>query len=386
MLEILGIGKPFSTNDKRIRIDNLLFFLHYRITSIALFIFSIIISCNYFWGQHISCFTSLTEESEIFTEVLNAYCYVQSTYTLPGHHDKAIAPGVYPGKKAHNDDAVIHHKYYQWMPIFLFFEGILFYLPRYIWKSLEHGQLRNLILSLNKLDRHNNEDDVKSLAQHLDNEKGSYKWYAVNYFLCEILNLVHVVGQLFFINSFLGGSYVSLGTHILEYLKHEQSERDDPLIRVFPRITKCMLGVYGPSGDMQSHDSFCVLPVNLLNEKIFIILWFWLILLCVLGFLCVFYHIGIVSLLCPIRNYILVHSHRTNKNKLWNLLKGSDVGFWLILKRLSENIDPSHFKTLVNTMKKSELDASNAQKNFTSECTPMVKLNAEEERKDSIYV
>lgn len=53
----------------------------------------------------------------------------------------------------------------------------------------------------------------------------------------------------------------------------------DPLISTFPRITKCTFHYYGPSGEITQSDYQCLLPQNLLNEKVFIVMWFWLIIL-----------------------------------------------------------------------------------------------------------
>lgn len=59
----------------------------------------------------------------------------------------------------------------------------------------------------------------------------------------------------------------------------EPEYRVDPMSRIFPRMTKCIFYKYGGSGTIQRIDSLCVLSMNILNEKIYIFLWFWFILL-----------------------------------------------------------------------------------------------------------
>ena len=44
---------------------------------------------------------------------------------------------------------------------------------------------------------------------------------------------------------------------------------------VFPKMAKCTFVKYGPSGTKENIDGLCILPVNILNEKIYILLWFW---------------------------------------------------------------------------------------------------------------
>ena len=50
--------------------------------------------------------------------------------------------------------------------------------------------------------------------------------------------------------------------------------RSDPMDAVFPKMTKCDFLMYGPSGTLQNVDALCVLGVNALNEKIFLVLIF----------------------------------------------------------------------------------------------------------------
>ena len=51
------------------------------------------------------------------------------------------------------------------------------------------------------------------------------------------------------------------------------------MAKIFPKVTKCTFHKYGPSGEVEKKDALCVLPLNIINEKIFIFLWFWLIFL-----------------------------------------------------------------------------------------------------------
>ena len=76
-------------------------------------------------------------------------------------------------------------------------------------------------------------------------------------------------------------------------------------------MTKCTFHKFGTSGDIEKHDAMCILPLNigtkkvgwptkckyftiLVNEKIYIFLWFWFLLLGFLTSLVFFYRILIV--------------------------------------------------------------------------------------------
>ena len=45
------------------------------------------------------------------------------------------------------------------------------------------------------------------------------------------------------------------------------------------QITKCTFHKFGASGSVQKFDGICVLPLNIINEKIYVFLWFWFLLL-----------------------------------------------------------------------------------------------------------
>ena len=47
----------------------------------------------------------------------------------------------------------------------------------------------------------------------------------------------------------------------------------------FWQVTKCTFHKFGPSGTVQGFDGLCVLPLNIINEKIYVFLWFWFVIL-----------------------------------------------------------------------------------------------------------
>lgn len=56
-------------------------------------------------------------------------------------------------------------------------------------------------------------------------------------------------------------------------------EAHDPLATTFPRVTQCSFKKFGASGTIETRESLCILPQNILNEKVFILMWFWFVIL-----------------------------------------------------------------------------------------------------------
>ena len=42
---------------------------------------------------------------------------------------------------------------------------------------------------------------------------------------------------------------------------------------------------YGPGGGLETKNALCVLGLNMINDKIFMVLWFWYLFLLLMGFL-----------------------------------------------------------------------------------------------------
>lgn len=195
------------------------------------------------------------------------------------------------------DDEKQYHSYYQWVPFMLFFQGIMFYFPHWVWKNWEDGKMRMIsdgmrgVITMSEGEKTSR---IGRLIKYISQSYGTHNSYSFGYFIAEILNFVNVVLNIFMVDKFLGGAFMTYGTDVLRFSGMNQENRSDPMVEIFPRITKCTFHKYGASGGIQKHDAMCVLALNILNEKIYIFLWFWFIMLCVLSGLALVYSAVIV--------------------------------------------------------------------------------------------
>lgn len=122
---------------------------------------------------------------------------------------------------------------------------------------------------------------VTSLEE-TDNRLQSIRWmmrrlqlnhsWSIYLLISECLNLGNLLLQIYLTNRFLGGEFYGLGPKVY---RERWLDQMDVLDVIFPKITKCHFHKYGPSGSLQVHDTLCVMALNVINEKIFTILWFW---------------------------------------------------------------------------------------------------------------
>lgn len=114
------------------------------------------------------------------------------------------------------------------------------------------------------------------------------RFWATRLIFCEYLNLFNIVFQVYISNRFLGGQFYSLGPN---FIKDDFRGIMDTLDTVFPKVTKCHFHKYGASGTIQKLDALCVMALNVVNEKIFVFLWFWYVVLAVVTVLALIWRI-----------------------------------------------------------------------------------------------
>lgn len=357
-------AKNIKFKPKLVDIDNFGFRLHYRITFWILMVSTILVTSRQYIGEHIRCIV----DASIPTNVVETYCFFTSTYTVVRHTvaeslDGVPHPGVGP---VTDDEPIIRHAYYQWVPFVLFGQALAFYAPHFIWRNLEGGRIKALVQTLQYTALASADHSVEINANVTIPSKNErqerivalqnaflqrlhinrpWAWWLV---ACELLNGLNLIAQFLLTDAFLGGRFFGLGPDV-------SAARDvdlfDPLDIVFPKVTKCNFHKYGPSGSIQKHDAMCVMALNIINEKIYIFLWYWFVLLAIVTVLSLTWRVATI--------FLHSRSDVFNRYAFWfGCSQAIDVfdmmtvtrrcyfSDWLFLRYMAKNMDGFVFKDL----------------------------------------
>lgn len=155
---------------------------------------------------------------------------------------------------------------------------------------------------------------------------------------------------MFLMNRFFDGAFLTFGIEVIKFMDSDQEDRADPMIQIFPRMTKCTFYKYGVSGEIERHDAICILPLNVFNEKIYVFLWFWFIGLTFLTAGTLIYRM-IIILSPRMRMYWLRFRFRLiRKEDLDLIVKKGKMGDWFLFCMLGENIDSMIFRDIIHEL------------------------------------
>lgn len=340
VLPVLGaLAGLVKVRYSRTLVDSQVFRLHYHWTTAFLFISCALVVASDYIGDAIQCLVGQEDAPKPIT----TYCWISSTFTI-NSTGPLMGLGTYKPKFHQRR----FHAYYQWVPVVLFLQGCLFYLPHLIWKNWEGKQVDLLLQDLNK--SLFDEDAAKkkvNIIKYLKDSWGLNMRYSVLYFVCEVLNLVNVVGQMFLMNRFLGGFFMKYGIKVISFLTSDDTKRNDALMETFPRMTKCIFHLFGASGEIEKKDVLCVLPQNIINEKIYLVMWFWFIILTIITILQVVWQLVIFN--SPTVRVRLLQ-RLAQKNfcpRMENAIRNMHLGDFCLVLSIGKNLDIFSFRDVM---------------------------------------
>ena len=272
-------------------------------TTLVLILFAVVVSTSQFVGNPIHCWHP-AEFKGFYEKYAENYCWISNTYFVSFSEQIPI-------DVAERKDREI--TYYQWVPLILVFQALLFKLPNIFWKLLHPSSGINLKKVVDMSEKtqlaspKSRTEIIEHLAAHIDkwlDTERNYQWNKytaarekVSKFCCIIcskrsgtflsglfltvkaLYVVNVICQFFLLNAFMATDYNVYGFEVIKGLHTNSPWRESPR---FPRVTFCDFQIRQLQNVLR-YTIQCVLPINLFNEKIFIFLWFWFFLIAALA-------------------------------------------------------------------------------------------------------
>ncbi|CAH1801762.1 unnamed protein product [Owenia fusiformis] len=272
--------------------------LSHRYTTILLTVFSILVTGKQYTGDPIHCWCPAAF-SDAQVNYANSLCWIKNTYYIPIGDLLPLEDEPRRSKEI---------SYYQWVPIVLLGQACLFYLPCLVWRILNSRSginVNNIVRTVSDSDHVNpdiRERTIKYLVRHMDRCFENQREYRTgwcikvrqfiatkmcllcgrrygnfliaSYLLVKLLYFLNALGQLFLMNAFLKTEYMLYGYEVLRDL----AKMDDWTASIrFPRVTLCDFKIRMFGHNVHRYTVQCVLPINLFNEKIYIFLWFWFV-------------------------------------------------------------------------------------------------------------
>ena len=141
-------------------------------------------------------------------------------------------------------------------------------------------------------------------------------------------------------------------------LPHEERQRQgllDPMCELFPKQVGCYYARYGMGGGRDSRHAMCVLGHNMVNDKVFLLVWIWYCFLVTIGCIRVSTR---SSQVCSSKiRYFLVKMRmdkyfRRNAHikHIKHYILNCSIGDWFVLYQMSKNLNKRYFAEFLSIL------------------------------------
>ncbi|XP_049541428.1 innexin inx2 [Anopheles darlingi] len=328
---------------KAVNTTDLVWRLHCRVTVYLLLFAALLLSARQYFGNPIDC---VAGSGDVAISTMNDFCWIMGTYISkdPNFVLESTDLVKINAKIGHiPEEERSYQKYYQWVVFILAFQACLLTLPNVLWKIWEGGRLEALCEGLTTpiLPEQWKQSSKKKLIRYLTTEcRTHHRGYMYRYCFCTMLNFANVLANILLMNTLFSGFWMNYHPAMMALLSFDFPSWNRYNSQVFPKLAKCDFHFVGPSGSKQNRDGLCLLPLNVVNEKIFAFLWLWFGILGVISALNLLFW---CALLCSkgIRAWLLrLQMQPIRSVVVSNALRGECIGKWFLLLQLCRNLNP----------------------------------------------
>ncbi|KAM8710461.1 hypothetical protein ACLKA7_017130 [Drosophila subpalustris] len=355
---------------KSVRIYDGIFTLHAKCTCAILLAFTFLMSSKQYFGDPVVCISDIPQKEFVVSHCWTMGMYIidyddanlmanlsqtiQTDYKRINNNIKEMDENLLNnalGLKEGHDRERVFLRYYQWVVPVLMLQSFIFYLPAFLWKKWEGGRLKHLCVNLEDALASNEKSftHLKKLASYFGRDhKVSHMRYFVCYTFCEVCNFIISIINMLLLNVFLDNFWSHYVKALAVVPAYNWNEWNRITTHIFPKIAKCQILKFGSSGSFEYRDNLCLLPLNTLNEKIFVFLWLWFILMAILAGFKLIYRTFVIFHRGLRLQLLRAKSRFMTKSLIKRGLCGFSCGDWFILMRVSSNISPEQFAQLMS--------------------------------------
>ena len=112
------------------------------------------------------------------------------------------------------------------------------------------------------------------------------------------------------------------------------------------QVTACDYQIFGYNGNKENHNAQCVLNLNILNEKVFLVLWFLYVLL---GIVLAAKILAYILFTIPyVKKWMVASDFGLRNEQAWTLISDCTNGDIFVLYGIKDNVFPSTFKNFID--------------------------------------
>ncbi|XP_055523325.1 innexin inx2-like [Wyeomyia smithii] len=342
---------------KPVDTTNTVWRLHSRATLYVLIFSTILLSARAYFGEPIDCITS---GSSAIKSSINSYCWTLGTYISkdPQFVD-AKWDFVKIGRKMGQipKEQRVYQKYYQWVSFLLTIQAFLLSLPKHLWRCFEGCRMATLCSGLTSIfppDAWTTKRKRRTLHYLRQEPRSKQLKYAYLFIFCELLNFALVLLNMLLLNFIITGFWYNYQPAMQALMTLDMDTWMTHNSLVFPKIAKCEFSTVGPSGSTQNHDALCLLPQNIVNEKIFAFLWLWFICLAVISGMQIIFRMFQLSCQCVREKLLYFQLGSISYGRVQRLVREANFGQWFMLYQMSKNINQDVMEDIVIGLTKQE--------------------------------
>lgn len=172
-------------------------------------------------------------------------------------------------------------------------------------------------------------------------------FYYFKFLFCQILNIALLIANFSMTSAFLDTDFSTYGTDVLEYLTDDNDSRLNPMCKVFPTAVSCTMPKVGTGGGESNTNHLCILSQNVINEKIYLGLWFWFVFLATIGSIQMLYELIIIALPAIRLNLTLLTIGSTGSQKITDFFNSCNFADWFFLNQIGKNTEKKFFREFI---------------------------------------